>query len=393
MEREKEMECRREELEILFSEEFREEVEANIERDSNAVALDRRLRHPRQVATQVKYLQRARRKLPSYFTHRAILPPLAFEQSSSEECAAHKRFEGHLAVDLTCGLGVDSLHLASRFERVVAIERNGELAAITRHNFNLMGISNVEVVEGSAEEFLPTLTHADLIYADPDRRSAEGRKLVTLEDCSPNIAALLPTLKSKCDHLAVKLSPMFDIKEALVAFGQGTSLEVISLRGEVKEIVAYWSATPNAPSTITATALGTGSFEVAIGEEAKQTEYTSDPTGYNYLIVPDAALRKAGTLAEWCAKEGLTLFGAYALSKERPREGLMGRIYIIEVSLPYQPSKLRKLVGRNIEIVRHSFPHSSAAICKALGAREGAGSRWAFAEASHSLWALKIIDA
>lgn len=393
MENQKEMESRREELDILFSEQFREEVEANIQRDANAIALDRRLQYPRLVATQVKYLQRARRKLPSYYAHRAILPSLAFEQSSSEECAAHKAFGGELAVDLTCGLGVDSLYLARRFERVIAIEQNPTLAAITRHNFQLMGIDNVEVKEGRAEEFVATLQHADLIYADPDRRSAEGRKLVCLEDCSPNIAAMLPMLKQKCDHLGVKLSPMFDIKEALVAFGSGTSLEVISLTGEVKEILAYWSAAATtAPATITATALGIGSFATSTSQLGPcSSEECADPTDYDYLIVPDAALRKAGVVAEWCREEGLVRFGAYALSKNRPTTPL-GHIYKIEVSLPYQPKKLKPLMGRNIELIRHSFPYSTAAICKSLGVREGAGSRWAFAEAAHTLWALRIVE-
>lgn len=89
------------ELGILTSPQVREAIEANIERDPSTIALDKRLAHPREVATQVKYLQRARRKLPSYYAARAILPSLAFEQSSSEECAAHKQYGGKLAIDLT----------------------------------------------------------------------------------------------------------------------------------------------------------------------------------------------------------------------------------------------------------------------------------------------------
>ncbi len=379
-----------EELSILLSEEFRQEVERNIGREPNAIALDRRVSNARLVATQVKYLQRAMKKLPSYYAARAILPSLAFEQSSSEECAAHKPFAGTLAVDLTCGLGVDTLYLSKRFERVVAIERNPTLAEITRHNLALMGARNVEVVCGNSEEYIATLAHADLIYADPDRRSAEGKKMVCLEDCSPNIAALLPLLRTKTNHIVVKLSPMFDTTEALVAFGEGASVEVVSLGGEVKEVVVTWSR-ESTESHITATALGLGSFGVAVEREKNSTKHDFNPSRYTHLIVPDAALRKAGIVAEWCKVEGLDHYGAYGFATSEPTTA-MGHIYNIEVCLPWQPKRLKPLVGRTLQVIRHSFPLSTVAICKALGAREGAGDRWAFAEIDRELWAMKITE-
>jgi hypothetical protein len=344
------------------------------------------------VASQVKYLQRARKKLPSYYAARAILPSLAFEQSSSEECAAHKRFGGDVALDLTCGLGVDSLYLSRRFRRVVAAEQNPELATITRHNLSLLGADNVELFCGKAEELLEQFGSVDLIYADPDRRSAEGKKMVCLEDCSPNIAALLPTLKAKARNLAIKLSPMFDTTEALVRFGEGSDVEVISLGGEVKEVMVYWSQ-GKAGGTITATALGIGSFECAATRATEATlrkEFAA--AEYHYLVVPDAAIRKAGLVAEWCRSEGLDHYGPYGFATTKPTTP-MGHIYNIEVALPYQPKQIKRLLGKGkgIELIRHGFPLSSAAICKALGTKEGAGSKWAFAEIDHSLWAFKVV--
>ncbi len=376
------------ELEILTSAEFREAVEQNIERNPNDIALDGRVPHPRLVATEVKNLQRASRKLPSYYAARAILPTLATQQASSEECAAYKRFSGALAVDLTCGLGVDSLYLSRRFERVVAIEHNPTLAAITRHNLRLLGADNVEVLSGESEELLATIPHADLIYADPDRRSAEGRKMVCLEDCSPNIAALLPTLKERADHIAVKLSPMFDTTEALKQFGPGSDVEVISLGGEVKEVVVYWSR-ENSNPTIGATALGVGSFEVAVGAAAPASTVPFVADKYSYLVVPDAALRKAGLTAHWCAAAGIDLHGAYGFSSERPTAPL-GHTYNIIGAHPYQPKRLKSLAGRKVEIIRHGFSLPTSAILKALGAQEGAGTRWAFAEIGGDRWAFQI---
>lgn len=120
-------------------------TEENIDRDPTAVALDKRIAHAPLIATQVKYLQRARRKLPSYYAARAILPPLAFEQSSSEAAAARKEWSGDMCIDLTCGLGVDSLHLARRFSRVVAVERDPVLARVAEINFRRLGADNIAV--------------------------------------------------------------------------------------------------------------------------------------------------------------------------------------------------------------------------------------------------------
>ena len=226
-------------LTTLQSEEVRRAIDQNIERDAAVVALDKRVPHASLVATQVKYLQRARRKLPSLYAARCIIPSLAFEQSSSEECAAAKRLSGGTLLDLTCGLGMDSIAFAKRFERVVALERDEILAEVVRENLRRMGVANVEVVTTSAEEYIATCNERfDWVYADPDRRTAEGKRVVRLEDCSPNMVALYAQLKRITERVAIKNSPLFDVDEAFRLFG-ACGVEVISLGGECKEVNIY----------------------------------------------------------------------------------------------------------------------------------------------------------
>ena len=110
------------EFEILCREDVRRAIDENIARDPVAIALDRRIEHASLVATQVKRLQRAKSKLPSYYAVRAILPPRAYEQSSSELCAACNTLSGESALDLTCGLGVDTMALSRKFKRIVSCE-------------------------------------------------------------------------------------------------------------------------------------------------------------------------------------------------------------------------------------------------------------------------------
>ena len=115
-------------------------------RSPGRVALSLR-EHGALIATQIKYLQRARVKLPSYYAALCILPPLSFEQSSSEETASVKRYSGDTCLDLTCGLGVDAFYLSKRFRQVIAVERNAELSEIARINFRLLGVQNIRVSE------------------------------------------------------------------------------------------------------------------------------------------------------------------------------------------------------------------------------------------------------
>ena len=62
-----------EELALLLTEPVQQAIAATRGRDPLQVALDRRIPHARLVATQVKYLARAERKLPTYAAAQCIL--------------------------------------------------------------------------------------------------------------------------------------------------------------------------------------------------------------------------------------------------------------------------------------------------------------------------------
>ena len=64
-----------EDFSTLCREDVQSAISDNIERKPTDIALDRRVPAAAAVATQVKRLQRAKSKLPSYYAVRAILPP------------------------------------------------------------------------------------------------------------------------------------------------------------------------------------------------------------------------------------------------------------------------------------------------------------------------------
>lgn len=365
------------ELHKLCESELLTAIEANIDRKADQVALDKRIPHAALVATQVKYLQRAESKLPSYYASRCIIPPLSFEQASSERVAGVKSLSGDSILDLTCGLGVDSLHFSRNFRRVVSLERSEVLAAAARENFRRMGVSNIEVVCSSAEEYLAGCAETfDWIYADPDRRSASGQKLVRLEECSPNILALMPHVERVAGgRLMLKNSPLFDVDEAFRLFSPAR-VEVVSLQDECKEVLVSSAARDE----LVATAVGRGSV-TALREEVSQGFATEsiDVQRYRYLLLPDVALQKSrmvsfalGSVADFWSNNG------FGFAQCEPDVAL-ARSFEIDRIVDYTPKVLKKeLSGKRVEILKRDFPYSTRQITEQLRIKEGGECRVAF---------------
>ncbi len=392
-----------EEFEALLAPEVQRAIAGARGRNPADVALDRRVPCARLVATQVKYLQRAERKLPSYAAAQCILPPRAFEQASSEACAARKRIEGGSVLDLTCGLGVDALALSRRFDRVVALERDGVLAAVARENFRRLGARNIEVVNASAEEFLQREgLRFDWVYADPDRRSAAGRKLVRLEDCSPSIPALLPLVRRASERLCLKNSPLFDVDEAFRLFPDAR-IEVLSLDGECKEVMIY--ADGEGP-LLTATAIVAadcgaadaasgrrcgGTFSVRPGTPPPRLPEGFEPGRYRWLVAPDAALQKARIARLHLAgRADIWSDNGFGFSADRP-EGAIGRVFAIEEILPYDPRRLkRSLRGLGAEVIKRDFPLPAEETMRRLGVHAGGDVRLAFTKIDGRFWTIRL---
>ena len=377
-------------VELLRSAELRQAIEDNIECDPTAVALDRRIPHARLVATQVKYLQRARRKLPRLYEARCIIPPLAFEQSSSEDSAQRKGIAGDSLLDLTCGLGIDTMAFATRFRRVVALERDAVLAEVVRYNMSLLGIDNVEVVNTSAEEYVASTTdHFDWVFADPDRRSAEGRKMVCLEDCSPNVAALMPRLKHIARRIGLKLSPLFDVVEAF-RLCSPAEVEVVSTAGECKELNIYTAATEDL-LRIAITGLGEWCFTPEDMLIEPSTE-AFDATAWRYMLVPDVALQKARVaIAALRPHASIWSNNGYAFATELPTEQLPARIFEIESIEPYRPKDLkRRLKGLGVEIMKRDTQLSVDAVRRAIGTKAGSDKLIAITTIVGGTWIINL---
>lgn len=265
---------------------------------------------------QIEGRERTADKLPTF----ASIPDwwypvrLSCEQCSSELTARYKASllsplalgEGkeERFLDLTGGYGVDTYFLSEQFIHTDYVEQNEELCRIAAHNFALSQKSKVErqklsiaIHNTTAEDFLLSSPCGEagwgLIFLDPARRDSHGSKVFRLEDCTPNVVELLPTLLAHSKRLLIKLSPMLDLTQAVTSLSQvNWDIHIVAIKNEVKEVLLLSGGTGQ---IITIDLAQKDQAFVFTREEEQHCGLDiRDGKLANYLYEPNAAILKAG---------------------------------------------------------------------------------------------------
>ena len=219
--------------------------------------------------------------------------------------------------DLTGGLGVDSYVFSRHFGKVLYNEMNPVLADAACHNFSVLGCSNITVSCSRIEcpEVLPSGFSPDIIYLDPARRAADGKKVFRIEDCQPDIMQLKDSLLQIARLVAVKLSPMADIDIVVRSLGPHCRrIDVVSSSNECKEVVAYLDREYDGECTICAKCSGKGEFLFTRTEEnaadailpGQGLDRIMSESG-TFLLEPDRALLKAGAFRLPCRRFAIAM--------------------------------------------------------------------------------------
>lgn len=235
---------------------------------------------------------------------------LSAEQCSSAATAQYKAglLKGcDTIADLTGGLGVDSWAFSQIARKVYHNEIKDSLLRATESNFKALGVTNVIFSLQYAEDRIKNLPEVDAIYLDPARRDDVGKKVFLVEDCRPDVLKMLPELLAKAPTVLVKLSPMADITMLRERFGAKLrELHVISLKGEVKELLLMLTRENNQHTQIIATNLKDSLAFLPEEERDATARYPLCLNGLQYLFEPDPALTKAGAFKLICSRLGLT---------------------------------------------------------------------------------------
>lgn len=350
---------------------------------------------------QIEGRQIAQRKLPSWAKLEGITYPvrLSLEQCSSEETALYKQQlvkrllpEGRKNMaDLTGGFGIDFSFLAQVFNKADYVEHNQELCMIAQHNFPLLGLKDFRVLLTKGESFIDEMGDYSLIYLDPSRRDAIGRKMVALRDCSPDIEALQDKLLSHAPLVVVKLSPMLDIQDAIRRLPNVSEVHVVSVDGECKEVLVVLSREKE-KERVTCHCINIARKTQTFITDTKKVEPIIAPCPERYLYEPNASILKAGVQDALCKAYNIKKLHPFShlFTSSHFIEDFPGRAFVIEDYCGFgkkdQKRLLEGLSQGNLTI--RNFPSTVAELRKRLKLREG-GNHYLFAttlsDGSHAL--------
>jgi len=310
------------------------------------------------------------KKLPSWAGVGVTVPAaINLEQCSGESAARYKASliaPGARVADLTGGLGADSWAFSLRASAVWYNERNTDLLDAVRSNFSLLGVRNAEfsnfdiTPQDTAWSDALAAFGPDVVYLDPARRSSTGSKVFLLEDCSPDVTAVLPGLLGIAPTVIIKVSPMADITMLRRRLADSLcELHIVGAGGECKELlcVCRRNVTP---------------YRQILAEDGAVFDPQRPCEPGALLFVPSAAMVKAalGPIPASVPLDARTGFCRAGYSEYLSH---FGSFYKILEDLPFA-SSLLKGIGLKYpaaEVTAKSVPISSEDLRKKMRTKPG----------------------
>ncbi len=283
---------------------------------------------------------------------------------------------GKRIADLTGGLGVDSWAFAQVFDQVLYNEMRPELADAAAHNFRELGVNNItvrncELKNSNLADVLGDFK-PDVLFLDPARRAADGRKVFRLEDCQPDVLKLLPELLEACPSVLLKLSPMADITLVCKQLGCVKEVHVVAADGECKELLLVLEKGWAGPYSITIVE-DNAVLEIP-GLGVCHTERSECISGF--LFEPGKAMLKAGAFELPC-QYGLAKLGQHThlyTGAEVPAAlQPFGKCFRILESAPLDKRGIKSIGQKypQADVTARNIPLTSDQLRAKLGVRSG----------------------
>ena len=351
---------------------------------------------------QIDGRRRAKEKLPSWAEVEGIVwpPHLSMEQCSSEQTARYKAEvagSGGLFVDLTAGFGVDAAFIAKGFQRAVCVELQPELCALSSSNFKILGLPQIEVVNGNGVDFLHTMASADLVFIDPARRDEHGGRTYGIADCTPNVLEIIDELLEKAQRVMIKLSPMLDWRKAVEDIGRRhvSAVHIVSVANECKELILKVKGSKGEKvketKVVCMNLQPDGSrecFEFDADAPSPIKILHSSRSTLHFLYSPNASVMKAGCFELLAERFGVTPLhqNSHLFVSEQEVSDFPGRGFIIERITSMNKRELKEslagLTQANIAV--RNFPISAEELRRRLKLRDG-GDVYIFATTIENL--------
>ena len=371
----------------LLNPEIQKFITANLGANSTQLAFQKNpfpLVDWKEIINQIVAKQKAKDKIPSWYTTENILYPskISLEQTSSEKTATYKAnlISGELLIDLTGGFGVDDFYFSKKVKHVTHCEINEELSKIVAHNFSQLKVSNCNCIVGDSTTILENLNQKfDWIYIDPSRRNDAKGKVFMLRDCAPNVPELMDYYFNYSANIMVKTAPILDITAGLLELKNVKEVHIVAVDNEVKELL--WIIEKNYSNTISIKAINllkhnAETFEATLSAIELPVTFSLPK---KYLYEPNSAIMKSGAFNAVAAQ--------YSIDKLHQNSHLYtsdtlidfpGRIFEIEKTIPYHKTEMKTfLVDKKANVTTRNFPETVEKIRKKWKIKEG-GNLYSF---------------
>lgn len=362
----------------ILHQDIQEYIHANLHTDLHSLLLKKspfpEVSMP-EIVQQIKGKQVAEKKFPFLLNEGIIFPPqLNMEQSSSEKTAVYKSeiLKGKKFIDLTSGFGIDAYYLSQNFEDITLVEQNTALLEIVEHNWNVLG-RKARFINRKLADFLEENQEKfDVVYLDPARRDQNKNKVFLLEDLSPNILEIQEKLRSISNQVVIKLSPLIDLKYLVSVLPNIFRIDIIALKNDVKEVVAFLSDDNKSGITCNCVNLESGEavFTFSFGEEENAVADYSEPE--KYIYIPNNAILKAGIFNLISEKSGLKKLhpNTHLYTSSEKKDNFPGRIFEMDV---IDSKSIKK--KEQFNIISKNYPLKPEEIKKKYGLKDG-GDRY-----------------
>ena len=365
----------------LLHPEIQKFITANIGADSSKLALQKNP-FPEvnwiAILNQIAAKTKSKNKLPTFFKTENLIYPskISVEQTSSEKTAIYKAsiVSGGTLIDLTGGFGVDDLYFSKVMKNVIHCEIEEELSNLVQHNFEILGIQNVQCELGDSYSYLEkTNSKYDWIYIDPSRRNDTKGKVFMLKDCLPNVPELLPFYFTKTDNILIKTAPILDISAGLLELSNVKRIHIVAVDNEVKELIWELSKSFSGAKTIKTINSTSEKSEEFSFELNSNTQFPNYDLPKKYLYEPNSAIMKSGGFDEIGIQYQLDKLHQHShLYTSEKKIDFPGRVFEIQEVISYTKREMKSfLENKRANITTRNFPDSVEEIRKKWKIKDG----------------------
>lgn len=368
------------ELRSINDDEIRELIDRHKNDDPSEFALRNSGRNipVRAAAEQIYCYQRAHKKLPELSKKGFLYERTALEQASGELTAKYKSslISGKKLIDVTGGLGIDTIFFSEKFQSVCYCEENPVLSELFRINSSSLRIQNIKIFNEDSIKVLQSFpdNYFTWLYADPSRRT-KIQRLLNPQNYSPSVMEHQDLFMSKAENVLIKLSPANEIEEIKKSVRNIARISVVSVDNECREILLQLNR--NSQEAVKeAVLLSSGKpARVFRADLEFQNKIIDDPR--NYFYEPDAAIIKARVTSNVAAQFHVRFINKSVdyLTSEYYIDDFPGRKFLIKEYFIYNKKALKEYFKQNSIInanfARRDFPDSPEVLHKKYNIVDG----------------------